>query len=72
MPFNEKLFEILVGFAVAIGAGLVFYWYSNRKQVPTTAESQPINGDKSESRKLQLQAYERLTLLADRIALPNL
>jgi hypothetical protein len=72
MPSNDKLFEILIGFTVAIIAGLVIYWYSNRKQSSPTTESQPLLGDKNESRKLQLQAYERLTLLADRIALPNL
>lgn len=72
MSSNEKLFEILVGFTVAIVAGLIFYWYSNRKPTPSSVESQPINGDRSESKKLQLQAYERLTLLADRIALPNI
>lgn len=71
MPANDKLFELLIGFAVAIIAGLIIYWYSNRKQSSPANESQPL-GDKNEARKLQLQAYERLTLLADRIALPNL
>lgn len=66
MDTNAQLFNLLIGFAIAITGVLVYYWITTSKKKPT-AES--IN---KQSHSLQLQAYERLTLLADRMALPNL
>lgn len=53
---------------IVIGAG-GFYFFSERKP-KTPADSQPARAEGAA--QLQLQSYERLTLLVDRIALPNL
>ena len=55
---------ITVGVLIAGMAGWLMYLQRKAK----IEESQKIQG----SQNLQLQAYERLTLLVDRIALPNL
>lgn len=70
MEGNERLFELLIGFAVAITAGLTYVWYTSRNKTPDKVEK--VLSEKPASQHLQLQAYERLTLLADRIAIPNL
>jgi hypothetical protein len=67
MDTNAQLYNLLIGFAIAITGVVVYYWITTRnqkKESPATANTQ--------SHSLQLQAYERLTLLTDRIALPNL
>lgn len=58
---------ILLGIVALSLAGFVVYqfWRGNKK------EKDRKDSDTS-TRTLQLQAYERLTLLVDRIALPNL
>jgi hypothetical protein len=64
MPDNT-IFNVLIG--VAIAAALAYYFYTTRdKKAPVMT---PVSGN---SNALQLQAYERLTLLVDRIAIPNL
>lgn len=72
---NELLIQLL--FAGAVGGSLVYLFWKQRKEAKkgqqgreTLAESQTV-ADAS-TRQLQLQAYERLILLTDRIALPNL
>lgn len=72
MQDNDRMFQLVIGFAVAIIAGLVYIWYTNRNKTSPEPEQKTPPADKSGSRQLQLQAYERLTLLVDRIALPNL
>jgi hypothetical protein len=63
MDSNTLLSVVL---ALAVVAGLGFYLFSrNKTETPAPAQS----GD---TRGLQLQAYERLILLSDRIAIPNL
>ncbi len=57
-------------FAVSIGIFFIFSVLPIFKKKKTTETSSSTND--SSSRQLQLQAYERLILLADRIALPNL
>lgn len=67
MDTNTQMFNLLMGFAVAIAGVLVYFWFSSRsktKESPSTINKQ--------AHALQLQAYERLTLLADRMAIPNL
>ncbi len=61
----------MILFAVVIFggiAGLYTYFYFKDKK---SAETKPVI-DTQASTALRLQAYERLVLLADRIALPNL
>jgi hypothetical protein len=51
--------------ALLIALGTFYFWNSDRKK--------PKPGDASfTTRPLQLQAYERLVMLAERIAIPNL
>ena len=49
-----------------IALGTFFFWNADRKKQPKADESSFT------ARPLQLQAYERLVMLAERIALPNL
>jgi hypothetical protein len=61
-----------IAIAVLLAGSLAFIFWKQRKEVkkayPETGEAAPIVNTK----QLQLQAYERLILLTDRIALPNL
>lgn len=62
---------VLVGF-------LVMYLYSYKKDKkeltggPTVKNEPPPSAENAPSKQMQLAAYERLVILADRIALPNL
>ncbi|MEJ7767510.1 MAG: hypothetical protein WKF89_06845 [Chitinophagaceae bacterium] len=62
---------VLICAAIIAGClGIVFiYNYFENKNVKLPAEAKP---DSTASLPMKLQAYERLILLADRIALPNL
>ncbi|MBN9298170.1 MAG: hypothetical protein J0I41_14240 [Filimonas sp.] len=55
---------VLIGCMIAALLGYLFYLQRKAK----VEEQQKVQG----SQQLQLQAYERLTLLVERIALPNL
>ena len=52
--------------ALLLGGFLAYLFWQQRKSADTETK------DASSTRSLRLQAYERLTLLVDRIALPNL
>lgn len=67
---NNKMdtWQIILVAVVILGvAGLYLYSYFKDKKSMVSGRSADANG----TRPLQLQAYERLVLLADRIALPN-
>lgn len=64
MPDSQTLYVILI--SVIVGGAL--FYFSFRRTQPEAVEK-PVN---SGSVSLQLQAYERLILLVDRISLPNL
>lgn len=66
MADNSTLYSILI--AIAVAAGLAYYFYSSRDKKGEAAPGTPGGN----SNTLQLQAYERLILLTDRIAIPNL
>jgi hypothetical protein len=59
---------LLTGVIVILTAGLI-YLFINQKKAEKTGESASVD---PATKTLRLQAYERLTLLVDRIALPNL
>jgi hypothetical protein len=59
---------LCLAIAVLIGGFLAFLFWQQRKSAKDDAESSA----EGSTRTLRLQAYERLTLLVDRIALPNL
>ena len=60
---------LLVGIIVLLTAGLIVLFFQQKKAAANTPKETTID---PATRQLQLQAYERLTLLVDRIALPNL
>jgi hypothetical protein len=63
MDSNSLL--LVLGGAAAVGA---LFYFVNRGSKPEPEQKPAAAG----SNALQLQAYERLTLLVDRIAIPNL
>ena len=72
---TEIVISIIV--AVAIAGTLAFLFWRQRKDVKKGTSEQPsatpaAPPQKAGTLQLQLHAYERLILLADRIALPNL
>jgi hypothetical protein len=66
--------ELIISLVIAFGlAGILAYiFWIQRKQVKEGQPASKSDGTVSSTLPLQLQAYERLILLADRIALPNL
>jgi len=54
--------------ALLLAGFLAYLFYQQRKN----AKEEVLNSNDNVTRNLQLQAYERLTLLVDRIALPNI
>ena len=63
---TELIWGIVI--AVVLAGSLVLVFLKQRKE----AKLPKVNSPVVNSKQLQLQAYERLILLADRIALPNL
>jgi hypothetical protein len=70
--FNTETIISLIA-AALLGAAITYYLVK-RSSAPSTLNPIPLgsNPHASTSQPLALQAYERLLLLADRIALPNL
>jgi hypothetical protein len=66
---NEYI--ISISFAVILATILAYIFWMQRKQAKSGKSSTVREADTS-TLPLKLQAYERLILLADRIALPNL
>jgi len=81
MISNEEMYWA-IGIAVLLGGSLAFLFWKQRQEAkrtaaPTKSKSQQTNSSMSTaagptSFQLQLAAYERLILLAERIALPSL
>jgi hypothetical protein len=65
--------ELLIGIGVALllGGTLAYLFWKERQKVKKGI-TQPQREQSTASLPLQLQAYERLILLAERISLPNL
>jgi len=68
---NSTLLIIDIAFAALVAGVLVFLFLKQRRELKAAQAATPTTGD-ANTRQLQLQAYERLILLTDRIALPNL
>jgi hypothetical protein len=66
---QELIWGIVI--AVLLAGSLAFLFWKQRKEARQN-ESKEINAPPVATKQLQLQAYERLILLTDRIALPNL
>lgn len=58
----------LILIAVACVGGIAYFFFNRDKKTETEPQKKTNTGSVS----LQLQAYERMTLLVDRITLPNL
>jgi hypothetical protein len=63
---NSVVYSILIGIGLV---GLLLYFYRSPK---SKTENEKPETKSTGSASIQLQAYERLTLLVDRIAIPNL
>ena len=72
---NELLLALAIAFL--LGGSLAFLFWKQRKEMKEMIARKKSGQDADDKKSanvqaLQLQAYERLILLADRIALPNL
>jgi hypothetical protein len=75
MELNSTYLLIAVIFALLVAGTLVYLFMKQRRELKATEANQLAKSaadSGADTRQLQLQAYERLILLADRIALPNL
>lgn len=72
MSISPTELVISVTFAVLMGGTLAYLFWKKRKQAGQLMTALPKKKVNESVLALQLQAYERLTLLAERIALPNL
>jgi hypothetical protein len=65
---TSTMIYLLIGLSVAVLAPYLYYYRKEKKEIDKMVAGQ---GTPSEVKPLQLQAYERLVLLSERIALPN-
>lgn len=75
LSVNELLIQLLI--AGSVGGTLAYLFWKQRKEAKKARQAQTAAVEAqtavdNSTRQLQLQAYERLILLTDRIALPNL
>jgi hypothetical protein len=61
---------VAVGLLVLIAGSYFYYYMKDKKDQPGIKLNNPANNDVN-GKQLKLQAYERLVILAERIALPN-
>ena len=61
---------VAVGLLVLITGAYFYYYMKDKKDQPGIKLNNPANYDVN-GKQLKLQAYERLVILAERIALPN-
>lgn len=75
LSWNELIWQIVI--ALTLGGTLAYLFWKQRKEAKQALAAQQ-KAEKQEAtnatgtKQMQLQAYERLILLTDRIALPNL
>src|ERR1051325_5127231 len=78
MELTNTQLIISIAIAVVLGGALAYFLWKQRQEAKAATSATPDRSKKAskemdpQSKSLQLQAYERLILLADRIALPNL
>jgi hypothetical protein len=71
MSLSSPEFYWSIAIAVLIAGTLAYLLWKQRKEAKQNESKEPSSVPVA-AKQLQLQAYERLTLLTDRIALPNL
>jgi len=71
---DSNLLIVAIVFAFLVAGALTYLFLKQRREIKAAQLKGPDTGgtDNAGTRQLQLQAYERLILLTDRIALPNL
>ncbi|MBN8852615.1 MAG: hypothetical protein BGO55_02560 [Sphingobacteriales bacterium 50-39] len=70
---DSNLLIIAIAFATLVAGALVYLFLKQRRELKQAQQPGAVNTkEDGATRQLQLQAYERLILLVDRIALPNL
>lgn len=71
---DSNLLIIAIAFALLVAGTLVYLFLKQRRELKAAQNKKPDQDEtgNTSTRQLQLQAYERLILLTDRIALPNL
>ena len=72
MSITNTQLIISIVIAVVLAGLLAFLFWKQRQQVKSGRINVDQSDNSSATRALKLQAYERLILLADRIAIPNL
>ncbi len=73
MTISNTQLYIALAIAAVLGGSLAYVLWKQRKEAQKAAEERISNpATQKPSKHLQLQAYERLILLADRISLTNL
>jgi hypothetical protein len=72
MSISTEELYYAIAIAVLLAGSLAFIFWKQRKEVKKAVAKKEQAGTGPTTSQLQLQAYERLILLADRIALPNL
>jgi hypothetical protein len=63
---------IQISIALVLGGALAYLLWKQRQQAKNSTPEKPKAEETGKTFPLQLQAYERLILLADRIALPHI
>ena len=72
MSISNTQLIISIVIAVVLAGLLAFLFWKQRQQVKSGRVDMDKSDNSPATRALKLQAYERLILLADRIAIPNL
>jgi hypothetical protein len=71
MSISPTQLYIALSIAAILGGSLAYLFWKQRKEMKLAIEAKKADPNQKPSRHLQLQAYERLILLADRISLTN-
>lgn len=70
LPTNQLIWSLVIAFT--LGGALAYLFWKQRREVKQALQNQDkAKAASTATQPLQLQAYERLILLVDRIALPN-
>jgi hypothetical protein len=69
---DSNLLIIAIAFATLVAGALIYLFLKQRRELKQAKQQVPGGKEDAANRQIQLQAYERLILLIDRIALPNL
>lgn len=74
MSLSTNELVIALAIAAVLGGSLAYLFWKQRREVKKATAGNETGKQQSDAstRQLQFQAYERLILLTDRIALPNL